>query len=294
MNRFLLVTTGMLALTASAMAQDMSTNWKHNSDRTKCDDLVITSSDYEIARSEQQLSVDPKDASQLNLEGSRNGGIYISGWDQPGYQILACKAAFADTSADAQQVLAGVNVSRNGSQITTTGPDDRKWVISFIVRVPHKADLTASTYNGPVNIRDADGKINVKSHNGPLSINHFSGDVVGETRNGPVSYTGNGGNVNLSTVNGPVNLRLESAEWTGDLSARTENGPLSLRVPDNFTTAFVVEGGWGPMSCSTSICDKSTKVNERGDRRIEFGSSPKIKASTHNGPVSVSNLHGDI
>lgn len=48
------------------------------------------------------------------------------------------------------------------------------------------------------------------------------------------------------------------------------------------------------MSCSGSICGKATKTNERGNRRIEFGTSPKVKASTHNGPVSVGDLRGDI
>jgi len=294
MNRFLLVTGGVLALAATALAQDMSTSWKHTSDRTKCEDLVITSSDYEIARSEQQLTVDPKDAAQLTLDGSKNGGIYISGWDQPGYQVLACKAAFAQTLPEAQQILGGVAVARKGSQISSTGPHDRKWVISFIVHVPHKADLTASTYNGPVSLQDADGRLNIKSYNGPLSIKHFSGDLTGETHNGPVNYSGNGGNVNLTTVNGPVNLRLEASEWKGDLSASTDNGPVNLRVPDNFTSAFLVEGGNGPMSCSSSLCGKASKVYERGDRRIEFGSSPRIKASTQNGPVRVADIHGDI
>ena len=294
MNRSLLTTLSVLALTLCGMAQNMSTTWKHGSDRTKCEDLQITSSDYEIARSEQEFSVDLKDASQLNVEGSKNGGIYVSGWDQPSYKVTACKAAFAESDAAAKQILAGVTVGRNGASLTTSGPDTKYWVINFIIRVPRNGDLTASTYNGPVDAREVQGKLNLRSHNGPVSIKHCTGDVVGETQNGPVSFSGRSGNVDLTTQNGPVSVDLEAAQWTGAISARTTNGPVSLNVPDNFESAFLVEGGYGPMSCSGSICGKTIKTNQRGNRRIEFGDSPKVKASTHNGPVSIGNLRGDI
>jgi hypothetical protein len=287
MKRILVVTSTVLALAAGAMAQNMSTNWKHGSDRTRCEDLQITSSDYEIARGEQEFTVNLSDAPQFNIEGAKNGGIYVTGWDQPTYKVTACKAAFAETEAEAKQILAGVNVGRNGASLNASGPEERHWTINYIIRVPSNGDLTASTYNGPVDARDVSGKLKLRSHNGPVSIKHCSGQVSGETQNGPVSYSGKSGNVDLATVNGPVSLHLESAQWDGALTARTDNGPLSLNLPENFETAFLVEGGMGPMSCSSSICAKATKTNERGNRRIEFGDSPKVHASTHNGPVSV-------
>jgi hypothetical protein len=294
MNRSFLTTLAFLALSTGAIAQNMNTSWKHGSDRTKCDDLQITSSDYEIARSEQEFSVDQKDANQFSIEGTKNGGIYVTGWDQPTYKITACKAAFAQTEAEAKQILAGVNLGRNGASVNTTGPDVKYWTVNYIVRVPHNGALTASTYNGPVDARDVQGKLNLKSHNGPVSFKRCTGDVSGETQNGPVSFTGRSGNVDLSTQNGPVDLNLEASQWNGAVSARTTNGPLSLHLPENFESAFLVEGGYGPMSCSGSICGKATKTNDHGNRRIEFGDSPKVKASTHNGPVSVGALRGDI
>ena len=294
MNRTFTIASAILTLTLSAAAQNMSTNWKHGSDRSKCEDLQITSSDYEIARAEQEFSIDQKDAAQLNVEGSKNGGIYVAGWDQPTYKVSACKAAFAETDGEAKQILAGINIGRNGNQLTATGPEGKVWTVNFIIRVPRNGDLTARTYNGPVDAREVEGKLNLRSHNGPVSIRRCTGNVVGETQNGPVSFTGKSGNIDLTTQNGPVSVNLEAAQWNGEMSARTTNGPVSLHVPENFDTAFLVEGGYGPMSCSGSICSKATKTNELGNRRIEFGNSPKVKASTHNGPVTVGNLRGDI
>jgi hypothetical protein len=294
MNRSFLTTLSVLALTVGGLAQNMNTNWKHGSDRSRCEDLQITSSDYEIARSEQEFTIDQKDAAQLNVEGSKNGGIYVAGWDQPTYKVSACKAAFAETDAEAKQILAGINIGRNGTQLTATGPEAKYWTVNFIIRVPRNGDLTANTYNGPVEAREVEGKLSLHSHNGPVSIRRCTGSVVGETQNGPVSFTGKSGNIDLATQNGPVSVNLEAAQWNGEMSARTTNGPVSLHVPENFESAFLVEGGYGPMSCSGTICDKATKTNERGNRRIEFGSSPKVKASTHNGPVSIGNLRGDI
>jgi Putative adhesin len=294
MKRFLVVTSTVLALAAGAMAQNMSTSWKHGSDRSRCEDLQITSSDYEIARSEQEISVDLKDAPQFSVDGSKNGGIYVTGWDQPTYKVTACKAAFGANDAEAKQILAGVNIGRNGAQLTASGPDQKVWTVNFIIRVPNTGDLTATTYNGPVDAREVSGKLKLTSHNGPVSIKRCTGDVTGETQNGPVTFTGKAGNIDLTTVNGPVDLNLESAQWTGAISAKTNNGPVSLNLPENFESAFLVEGGYGPMSCSSSICAKATKTNEHGNRRIEFGDSPRVKASTHNGPVSVASIRGDI
>jgi len=293
MKRIFLVAVALGTLATCASAQNANFNWKHGSDRTSCADLQVTSDEYEIARAEQQITVTPSEASSLNLEGSRNGGVYVSGWDRPNYQITACKVGFGENDAQAQQVLAGVNVARNGSQVTTTGPDSKTWSVHYIVRVPKTANLTASTYNGPVSAHDVDGKLSLKSHNGPVSIRRCNGEISGETENGPVSYTGTSGNIMLSTVNGPVSIRLENSQWNGDLNASTHNGPVAFQVPDNFQSAFLIEGGNGPMSCSSSICDKANKVNERGNRRIEFGSSPHVKATTQNGPVAVSTLRGD-
>ena len=292
MNRLLVITSTVLALAVGGMAQSMSTNWKHGSDRSKCEDLQITSEDYEIARAEQEISV--TDAHQLVLDGSKNGGIYVSGWDQPSYKVTACKVAFAERDSEAKQILAGINVGRNGTQLSTTGPESKHWAVHFIVKVPRNADLTASTYNGPVDARDVEGKLNLRSHNGPVSIKRCNGDITGVTQNGPVNFTGKSGNVDLTTQNGPVDVNLESTQWNGAVSAKTQNGPVSLRLPDNSETAFLVEGGYGPMSCSGSVCGKATRTNEQGNRRIEFGESPKVKASTHNGPVQVGTLRGDI
>ena len=287
MKRIFVITGTVIALATGVMAQNMSTNWKHGSDRTHCEDLQITSSDYEIARSQQEFSINLTEAPQLNIEGAKNGGVYVTGTDQPTYKISACKAAFAETDAEAKQILAGINVGRNGDRFNATGPQEKVWTINYIIQVPRNGSLTASTYNGPVEARDVAGKLNLRSHNGPVSIKHCTGDVTGETHNGPVSFAGKSGNVDLTTVNGPVSVRLESAQWNGALSARTDNGPVSLSLPDNFESAFLVEGGMGPMSCSSSICAKATKTNERGNRSIAFGESPKVRASTHNGPVSV-------
>ncbi len=275
----------VLLLAAVSFGQDLNTSWKHGSERTKCEDLEISSSDYEVARAEQQFTIPAGQA--VNVIASKNGGVYVSGWDQPQYSVTACKAALAEKAADARQLLGQVNVVNNGGQITSTGPDDRRWLIHYIVRVPHNAEFTAESYNGPMSVRDADGHISVKSHNGPLSFRHFTGNGEGETTNGPVSVKASQGNIRVSTTNGPLTLDIDRAQYDGELNASTKNGPVTLHVPEGFTTAFLVEGGYGPMSCSSSICKQANVIRERGSRRIEFGESPKIKASTHNGPVSV-------
>ncbi len=286
MNRSVFVLFTVCLVAAAGVSQTTSVGWERGTEHNKCEDLKVTSMEYQVARAEQQITIPA--GQPVTLTGSKNGGIYVSGWDQPNYSILACKFGFGETSADAQQMTSQINVVANAGQVTTTGPDDKHWMVHYIVRIPRNADLTASTYNGPVSVHDADGRVNLKTHNGPLTFKNFTGTAEGETQNGPITLKGSQGSYNVSTVNGPLSLELERAQFQGELTATTRNGPVSLHVPEDFNTAFLVQGGFGPISCNSPVCKQANIVRERGNKQIEFGKSPKIKASTQNGPVSVS------
>ena len=50
----------------------------------------------------------------LDVQGSRNGGVSIRGWDRPDILVRACKFAAADDEATAQAILNQISISTEG------------------------------------------------------------------------------------------------------------------------------------------------------------------------------------
>jgi DUF4097 and DUF4098 domain-containing protein YvlB len=164
-------------------------------------------------------------------------------------------------------------------------------VVSLIIHVPQGANMSVSAHNGPVSAKDLTGTFKLESVNGPISVHHVNGNVTATAKNGPISFEGQGGgDFDLETQNGPIAINLESQSWqNGKLDARANNGPISLHLPKGYQSGVVVSSdGHSPMSCDAEVCGDARKTWDDNERRIEFGpSSPAIRISTHNGPVSV-------
>lgn len=287
-------------LAAAAFADDLNVNWTRSDRRSSCNDLKVEALGREVARAEQQFSMAQGEVTGVSIKAARNGGVHVYGWSEPRYEVAACKVAIGENATEAQNRLSQLRVTNSRGTITAEGPgepDDhnRNWMVYFIVRAPKNATLSAEAYNGPVSVYQFSGKLTARSHNGPISLKHTTGEVTGETHNGPVDFTGNTGTVSLKTENGPLSLKLDARQWTsGTLTASTHNGPVQLRVPEEFESAFLLQGGHGPLGCRGAICEKTTRDNRQGSRKIEFGSSPIVKATTQNGPVTVDVLRGEI
>ena len=204
-----------------------------------------------------------------------------------GYTITVCKAAELQSDLDA------IRVTLDGNELKATGPDHRRWMVMYHLRVPRGADLDLTAKNGPLSIRDVDGTIAARSHNGPLSLRNVNGNVEAETQNGPISISGSSGNMKVTASNGPLSVDLDGASWNGTLDASTKNGPLSVKLPRDYASGVVVETtGRGPINCRAEGCERFWREDDdhrsREPRRIELGSGPvNVRLSTVNGPVTV-------
>ncbi|MGZ5445912.1 MAG: DUF4097 family beta strand repeat-containing protein [Thermoanaerobaculia bacterium] len=216
-----------------------------------------------------------------------NAPISFEGGNAAGYTITVCKAATMQADLDA------IRVTLNGNELHAEGPDEgrrRRWQVMYHVRAPRGADIDVEAQNGPVSIRDLDGKVVARAQNGPLSLKNVDGDVDAATSNGPISISGGSGTMKVKASNGPLSVKLAGAAWNGTLDASTKNGPLTVTVPRNFGSSVVVESrGHGPISCKAADCDRGWRSNDDGEpRRIELGSGPaNVHLSTVNGPVTV-------
>lgn len=208
-----------------------------------------------------------------------------------GYSIEVCKAA-----KNAED-LSAIRVTFEAGELRADGPSGRNhdWTVIYRIHAPRGADLDLRTENGPLSIRDVEGKVVAQTQNGPLSLVNVSGDVDASAANGPIHVDGGSGTMKVRASNGPLTVDLDGASWSGGtLDASTKNGPLSLRIPRGYGSGVVVEAhGRGPVSCRAEGCERARRTWRDEDwddtpRMIELGAGAKnVRLSTVNGPVTI-------
>ena len=219
---------------------------------------------------------------------AENGPISVRGGAST-LSIVVCKAAANE------RLLDQIQVNLSGNELSAEGPGRGDWTIGYMIQVPAGMELDLRTKNGPVSMKDVDGRITAHAKNGPVSLKNVSGEVDAQTTNGPISITGGAGKVKAIATNGPVSVRLEGDGWqNGSLEASTENGPLSVRLPRGYATGVLIEtNGRGPVSCNFDGCEEVRRSQRDHDRwneprRFELGSGPQnVRLSVENGPLTI-------
>jgi DUF4097 and DUF4098 domain-containing protein YvlB len=254
----------------------------------------------------------------LDVEGSRNGGVSIKGWDQPDILVRACKLVGADDDAAAQALLNRLTISTEGGRVRANEPEKgegarQSWVVQFTIYVPRDLEIKASVYNGGLALQGLTGKIKGNSHNGGIAISRSGGaeapielfaqnggislkDVRGKidarTANGGISLSGGSGEVKVVSQNGGIVINLPEGGWSGEtLEARSENGGMVLHVPQGFSSGIEAEtSAHVRIDCRLPDCPQQlqTESADRGPKRVQIGSSsPVVHVSTRNGGLQI-------
>src|SRR5215213_7905821 len=157
----------------------------------------------------------------LSVNGGRNGGVSVKGWERNNVLVRARIQTGAKSSAEAAELARQIKIETAGSQIRAEGPagqDDKHWAVSYEIFVPQQSDLSLETYNGGISITDVRGQIEFKAHNGGVSLKRL------------------GGNVRGTTTNGGLSVDLAGTRWEGEgLDAVTRNGGVSISIPENYS-----------------------------------------------------------
>ncbi len=283
---------GMVSLAAAAKDHNrsISVNFDEGKPLTDCSQVKITFGDGQTASSEEQITIPLAQSAQLIARASTNGGVYVQGADRSDYLVKACKAAGADSLAEAQRILGRLRLGRDGNVVTPRGPaDDDDWVVYLLIQAPRSSSLDLEAHNGGIGLRDFSGKADLRVQNGPLSLYNTSGEIRAEAQNGPISVKGGSGNLNVRAQNGPISVELTGTQWQGSLDVHGTNGPLELDLPEGYRSGVRVESrGYSPFSCSAAACAAARKDWDDRNRSVEFGSAPLVvRLSTVNGPVSI-------
>jgi len=248
---------------------------------TDCSQIKVRYENEPAVRAEENIPA--SGLTRLRVSAKKHGGVRVSGWNESGWSIKACKAA---ASAAA---LSDVRVNLSGDTLSSNSSSDDAMVF-FIIRAPKNARLDVDSTNGPIGLYDVNGTLKLTAQNGPISLKKSSGTIDATTVNGPISFGGSSGTVKLSAQNGPISVKLDGSNWDGSLDASTQNGPLSLKLPRNYRSGVLAEArGHGPVSCKADACSGAKRTwDDEENRRIELGSGPAvIHVSTNNGPLSI-------
>jgi len=254
-----------------------------------CSQVNMTFGDFEVARSEQRVTV-PLAAGVLDVRPEANGGIRIQRGTGRDYAITACIAAGAATMGEAQQAADAVRITVEGSRVRVENPARaQSWNVQFVIEAPDDARITAETSNGPIGIEGASGQFNARASNGPIGLDDVSGDVTARAANGPISVEGSRGNFDVETNNGPISVTLQGTRWDGRLDARAHNGPLNLRVSDQYQSGVEISSSdHSPWSCRIAACRQGNRDWDDHSRTLRLGTDPiVVRISTVNGPVTV-------
>ena len=210
----------------------------------------------------------------LTVDPGMNGGVEIESWDSDSIGVTARIQVNARTEEDAAAIARDIKIEASGATVRAIGPNPvgrhQGWSVSFVVFVPRRTDLSLSTENGPLSVRNVTGRMELSTLNGPLSLSGVAGDVHARAENGPLL------------------VRLLGARWDGTgLDAETTNGPADLRIPENYNARVEFGTVNGPMDVRFPL---TVTLNGRVTDRISttLGSGgPTIRVVTTNGPMTV-------
>jgi len=256
---------------------------------TDCGQIRMEIGDGETVRSQLVQTVPRSAASTLQVRSSKNGGIHVQGWNGSDYSITACIAAGGNTANDAKAILDQIKLSVVDGKVTVEGPNPQDWVAFLIIQAPNGSSLELESGNGPVGVANFSGNIQARNVNGPITFRDVNGQVKADVQNGPITVSGSGGDFRLTAQNGPLTIALDGVQWQGgELEGSTQNGPLTLRLPESYMSPVRVDASkHSPIQCKAVQCKQAVRTWDRPSV-IEFGgSTPVIRLSTVNGPVTI-------
>lgn len=270
--------------------QRRNTTISTNGDKriTDCEQVRMQIGDGETVRSQLTRTIPRSAISTLKVRSSRNGGMHVQGWNRDEYSITACLAVAGENASDAKALFDQLKLVVTDSLVTVEGPGPQDWMAYLIIQAPNGAALDLSSGNGPIGVSDFTGNIQARNQNGPISFHDVNGQTSANVQNGPITVSGSGGTFRLSAQNGPLTIDLDGSQWSGELEGSTQNGPLTLKLPDNYLSSIRVDASkHSPVECRAIQCQQAVRTWDRPNV-IQFGdSTPVIRLSTVNGPVTI-------
>lgn len=213
-------------------------------------------------------------ASAIDVDGGKNGGVSVKGWDRNDILVREQIQTWAPTESEAKGMVSQISVRTAGGQIRADAPDfgsDHGWAVSYEIFVPHRINAKLNTNNGGVHIADVGGEIEFSAVNGGVHLARLAGNVHGKTQNGG------------------LHILLAGNRWDGNqLDTETKNGGVNIEMPEAYSAhveTSTVNGG--------VHTDFPVTVNGKISKQLAFNvgsGGPTIRAVTTNGGVHIKKI----
>jgi hypothetical protein len=206
----------------------------------------------------------------ITVDGRKNGGVTVKGWDRNEIFVRAKIQTWADTVAEAQALALQIGIE-TGANIHAEGPetrDRRGWAVSFEVSVPRNSNLSLKAHNGGIGVSDVRGRIEFSTMNGGVSLRQLAGAVKGQTMNGGLS------------------IDLGGNGWDGEgMDVSTTNGGVTLSIPENYSARLETGTVNGGLKTDFPI---TLQGDIKNNLSLDLGAGGQtIRAMTTNGGVSI-------
>lgn len=249
---------------ASVNAQSFQTS----SDDDWCDDDRYYS-DRETHCEVREATL-PAGRDVVAIDGGRNGGIRVQGWDRNEIRVRVKVKATATTRSRAREIADAITIDTQGI-IRANDFDTRRresMSVSYDVFVPFSSDLDLETHNGGITIKDVAGDIRFSALNGGVSLSALAGDVRGKT------------------TNGGLEVKLEGDSWRGaGLDVATTNGGVRIIIPDGYSANLESGTVNGQIDLDFPVTVQG-RLNRHITTKLGEG-EPAIRAVTTNGGVRI-------
>jgi DUF4097 and DUF4098 domain-containing protein YvlB len=238
-----------------------------------------------------------------------NGRTRISGDDRSDIEVTAHKAARAESSQAAQEMLNEIRLvlreSPDGLELEVEVPrrSSRHGSANLCIRLPRQLQVAIDAENGRVDVEGIRGAVRARSSNGCAIVMNVVGDVEVSTTNARVCCSGisgrltarssNGkieieqhqGSVDASTSNGLIRAALTQL-GRGGIQLATSNGGIVLDLPDAIDADVDMRADNGTIRNERALDAISRESIGRIVGRLGAGGAP-IKLRTSNGSISV-------
>jgi len=208
---------------------------------------------------------------RLTVDGGRNGGVSVSGWDRSDMEVRAKVWANAASMSRAEAIAAEITVRVENGRISADGPSTARresWGVSYEISVPHTTDLEIETLNGGIDVDGVGGDIGFEALNGGVRLVDVSGDVRGHT------------------TNGGLHVELAGTRWEGaGLDVETTNGGVRLILPEDYSAQLVTGTVNGGIDIGFPVTVRG-RIGRRLETTLGEG-GPTIRAVTTNGGVHI-------
>jgi DUF4097 and DUF4098 domain-containing protein YvlB len=210
----------------------------------------------------------------IAVDGRKNGGVAIKGWEKNQILVRARVQTGAPTQNEADELAKQVTIETAGAKIFAAGPEGRKdyyWHVSFEVFVPLRSDLAIEAHNGGISIADVHGRLEFKGVNGGVVLKRVGGSVHG------------------GTTNGGVILELSGDRWDGEaLDVQTTNGGIVMSLPQNYSAHLETSTVNGNLSVDFPVTVQGRITKELA---VDLGAGgATVRATTTNGGVRIKRL----